>query len=142
MNINPNTDDAKQQAQAVMHKFTSNLLEENMEQWISLFDDNAVFEFPYAPKHFVQVLQGKAAIYEYIKEFPSILRIQHFSSPTIHTTTDPSLFVAEFASEAQAVSTGKPYNQTYISVIKLKNGKISHYKDYWNPLVALEALES
>ncbi|WP_255305622.1 nuclear transport factor 2 family protein [Paenibacillus sp. Mc5Re-14] len=71
MNINPNTDDAKQQAQAVMHKFTSNLLEENMEQWISLFDDNAVFEFPYAPKHLVQVLQGKAAIYEYIKEFPS-----------------------------------------------------------------------
>ncbi|MBU9709551.1 nuclear transport factor 2 family protein [Paenibacillus sp. AK121] len=142
MNINPNTDDAKQQAQAVMHKFTSNLLEENMEQWISLFDDNAVFEFPYAPKHFVQVLQGKAAIYEYIKEFPSILRIQHFSSPTIHTTTDPGLFVAEFTSEAQAVSTGKPYNQTYISVIKLKNGKITHYKDYWNPLVALEALGS
>ncbi|MGG1941760.1 hypothetical protein ABFY57_18960 [Paenibacillus polymyxa] len=33
MNINPNTDDAKQQAQAVMHKFTSNMLEENMEYY-------------------------------------------------------------------------------------------------------------
>ncbi len=69
MTINPNTDKAKQQAQTVMHKFMSNMLEENMEQWISLFDDHAVFEFPYAPKHFAQMLQGKAAIYEYIKNF-------------------------------------------------------------------------
>ncbi len=37
-------------------------------------------------------------------------------------------------------STGKPYLQNYISVIETKDGKIVHYKDYWNPLVVLAAL--
>ncbi|KOY15119.1 nuclear transport factor 2-like protein [Paenibacillus xylanivorans] len=33
----------------------------------------------------------------------------------------------------------EPYNQTYISIVSHQNGKITHYKDYWNPMVVLES---
>jgi ketosteroid isomerase-like protein len=38
------------------------------------------------------------------------------------------------------VATGAPYNQLYISVVTLRDGRIAHYRDYWNPLVVLTAL--
>jgi ketosteroid isomerase-like protein len=38
------------------------------------------------------------------------------------------------------VRTGVAYDQTYISVVTLRDGRIARYKDYWNPLVALAAL--
>jgi len=65
--------------------------------------------------------------------------------PTL-TAADDSLdlyaedVVFEFTCEGRAVSTGVAYDQTYISVVTLRNGRIARYKDYWNPLVTLAAL--
>ena len=42
---------------------------------------------------------------------------------------------------AQALITGEPYDQRYISVIRVRDGHIVHYKDYWNPLALLRTLK-
>nr|WP_025688637.1 nuclear transport factor 2 family protein [Paenibacillus zanthoxyli] len=125
----------------IFHKFCKSLLEKDMNQFIELFDDNALFEFPYALKGFTQKLEGKAAIYEYIKDFPQSFDITRFSEPTFHFTLNPNIMIIEFGIEdGRNLTTGKPYLQKYISVIETKDNKIVHYKDYWNPVVALVAL--
>lgn len=49
--------------------------------------------------------------------------------------------VAEFRSTGTALPTGKPYEQTCVSIVRTDgDGLITHYLDYWNPLVAIEAL--
>ncbi|TYC52976.1 hypothetical protein FMN50_15435 [Rhodobacterales bacterium] len=48
--------------------------------------------------------------------------------------------VFEFSCQGQGIETGKPYDQDYISVVTLRDGRVCHYRDYWNPLVALHAL--
>ncbi|MGA5117291.1 nuclear transport factor 2 family protein [Streptomyces pseudogriseolus] len=58
----------------------------------------------------------------------------------IHETVDPTLVIAELRCEGVALKTGRPYNQTYISVVETRDGRIGRYVDYWNPLVAMEAL--
>jgi ketosteroid isomerase-like protein len=43
-------------------------------------------------------------------------------------------------STGTAWPTGKPYEQTCISVVRTDDDAlITHYLDYWNPLVAIEA---
>ncbi|MDP4099151.1 nuclear transport factor 2 family protein, partial [Paenibacillus sp. P96] len=59
-----------------------------------------------------------------------------------HLTVDPELVIAEFKSVGKHKETGKPYNQTYISVVETKDGKITRYRDFWNPLVAAESIGS
>ncbi|WP_025848136.1 nuclear transport factor 2 family protein [Paenibacillus ehimensis] len=129
-------------AQAMMETFMKSMVEKDMDRWIELFDDNVVFEFPYAPDGYTRKLEGKSALYQYVKELPGIIEIDLFTAPAIHQTLDPNVFIAEFGVKAgRAVKTGKPYLQTYISVIETKDGKIMHYKDYWNPLTVLTALD-
>ncbi|OPG03849.1 nuclear transport factor 2 family protein [Microbispora sp. GKU 823] len=108
-------------------------------EWVELFTDDGILEFPYGPADFPKEIRGKEALFEYMKNFPEHFKVT-FVDLRFHETVDPSLVIAEFKSEGIAVSTGKPYNQTYISVVETTDGKISRYVDFWNPLVAAESL--
>lgn len=127
-------------AKEIMDTFTSSLLENDFESFISLYDENVVFEFPFAPQGSVRKLEGRQGLYDYISRLPEMVQLLRFSKPEIYFSDATSTFIAEFTCEALVTGTGKPYNQTYISVIKLREGKIVHYKDYWNPLVLLESM--
>ena len=126
-------------AHEAMTKFTELILQENIPQWIELFHEDAVFEYPYAPPGFPQRYVGKAALFERFKDFPKMFRFDEFTDVQMHQTLDPNLIVVEFLGRGEVLTTGKPYHQRYISVVQMQDGKISRYRDYWNPLVVLEA---
>lgn len=42
----------------VIERFLDSMLEKDMKKWIELWDDQAVFEFPYAPAGFPEKLKG------------------------------------------------------------------------------------
>nr|WP_244610545.1 hypothetical protein [Microvirga pakistanensis] len=62
------------------------------------------------------------------------------TEPTVHRTDNPEIIILEFGCIGRGVKTGRPYNQRYISVITVRGGTIIRYVDYWNPLIALEAI--
>ncbi|TWJ45670.1 putative PhzA/B-like protein [Bacillus paralicheniformis] len=123
----------------VVEQFLQSMLEKDMEKWIQLWDQDAVFEHPYAPPGFPKKLEGKSAIYEYIKDFPEKIDIVRFTAPTIHQMANTGYAAVEFECEGTVCETGLPYNQQYISLVNMKEGKIVHYKDYWNPLTVIES---
>ncbi|WP_207423563.1 nuclear transport factor 2 family protein [Desertivirga brevis] len=111
-------------------------------EWVDLFTEDGVLEFPYGPKGFPESVKGKQELFEYMKNFPEHFKVE-FENLHFHATEDPALVIAEFTSKGHAISTGKPYNQKYISVVhNTIDGKITKYVDFWNPLVALEAIEA
>lgn len=111
-----------------------------VEDWLDLFTADAVLEFPFAPAGVPARLQGREALSAHMTHFPENFDVE-FVGLEFHETTDPDRVVAEFRSVGHAVPTGKPYEQTCISVVYVDaSGLITRYVDYWNPLVALEAL--
>ena len=48
--------------------------------------------------------------------------------------------VLEFSCKGTSHETGARYDQDYVSVLDLREGLISRYRDYWNPLTVLEAM--
>jgi ketosteroid isomerase-like protein len=109
-------------------------------EWVALFSPDAVLEFPYAPAGVPRQVKGREALFEHMSHFPETFDVE-FVDLVFHDTVDPSLAVAEFRSKGTALPTGKPYEQTCISVVRTDgDGLITSYLDYWNPLVAIEAL--
>lgn len=109
-------------------------------EWIDMWDDAGTIEFPFAPEGYPQRLSGKANIAAYMNSLPD--HLQFFEFPYVffyHTTHDVT--VVEFSCNGKAVATGRPYRQKYVAVLELtQEGRISIYRDYWNPLVAVNAL--
>jgi ketosteroid isomerase-like protein len=110
------------------------------EEWVKLFAPEAVLEFPYAPTGVPRRVTGHEALVAHMVNFPDTFDVE-FVDLVFHETADPGLAVAEFRSEGTALPTGKPYRQECISVVRTDaDGLITHYLDYWNPLIAIEAL--
>ena len=110
------------------------------DEWLKLFSPDAGLEFPYAPAGVPRQVTGRDALFAHMSHFPENFDVE-FVDLVFHDTVDPSLVIAEFRSKGMALPTGKPYEQTCISVVRTDDDAlITHYLDYWNPLVAIEAL--
>ena len=53
----------------------------------------------------------------------------------MHWTLNPKVVIVEFGITGRIRSNGQPYDQSYIEVITLEDGKIKNIRDYWNPLL-------
>lgn len=127
------------QATEMLKVFQSSLVTKDFEKWLTLFSEDAVVEFPYAPAGYTQRLVGIEEIRNYMYELFKLVRILSFSSPDLLVTKDK--IVAEYTCNAVMTGTERPYRQSYISVFCIKDRKITLFKDYWNPTVLLEAAQ-
>jgi ketosteroid isomerase-like protein len=132
--------DRRARALEVQERHLALMLEKDMPGWIDLWAEDGVFEFPFAPPGFPRRLEGKAAVRDYIKDYPDHIDLAAFHDVQVHPTVDPDVLIVEMSAEGRMVATGKPYAMSYIYVLTVRDGKIVGYRDYWNPLVALEAL--
>jgi hypothetical protein len=55
---------------------------------------------------------------------------------------DPNKMVIELAINGHLLSNGATYNQRYVTFFEFEFGKIKHYREYWNPVVSIEAYGS
>lgn len=116
------------------------LLEEKFEEWLDLWDENGVFEHPYSPEGFPKRLVGKAAIAEYMQGIPNHIRITSHEIIDFYESPNGEEGVIEFTAKGDVVGSELKYEQHYISLIKSKNGKITLYRDFWNPLVTMKLM--
>jgi ketosteroid isomerase-like protein len=49
--------------------------------------------------------------------------------------------VLEYSSAGRVVATGQPYSNRYISVVAIKDRKVTAWRDYLDPLRVFAALE-
>ncbi|MFG1792869.1 nuclear transport factor 2 family protein [Nocardia sp. NPDC049149] len=125
---------------AVVHEALRLLLAKDMAGFAGLWAEQGSIEFPFAPPGYPTEVIGRAAIADYLRGYPEMADIQSIDPPTVHVTADPDIVVVEFSVDGVAVRTGRPYRLRYIAVITVRAGEIAHYRDYWSPLAAAEAL--
>lgn len=133
------TADRRRAAQDVFRRHLELLAAGRVQEWVELWADDGTIEHPFAPPGVRSHASGKSDMFDYIKHFPEVFSVT-FTEPQFHETTDPDLVIAEFRAEGIAIPTGNRYDQQYINVVRTKDGKIVHYLDFWNPLVALSAM--
>jgi ketosteroid isomerase-like protein len=117
------------------------LLNNNVDGWVNHWAEEGRIEFPFAPVGYVAKVEGKAAIAEYMSSLPAKFDFRRFDVLTAYSDASGQQAVVEFACEGTALETGRSYNQHYVALLTFDtNGKILVYRDFWNPLVAIEAI--
>jgi len=121
--------------------FFTTLMNKDFEAFADLWADDAVQEIPFAPElpNFEDVWSGKAQILSYyVKAIPG--RKDHvFWIHDIHQTTDPDVLIVEASAHSVIIASGRSYDQRYIVIFKLRDGKIILDREYVNPLNFMRA---
>ena len=127
-------------ATQVLRRSLDTFLSKDMKAWSELCDENVVVEFPFAPDGSPAKLEGRQAIYEYLRKYPNIIDIKGIPAAKIYPTDDPNMAIAEWSVTGRVISNGNPYNMSYATFVTIRNGLIVRYKEYWNPSAFLKAL--
>jgi len=108
------------------------------EDFLKLFTNDTVLLFPYAPEGLPQRVDGVVELAAHLARLGPLLEFGEMSLHAVYPSGDTVVF--EASCDGKGVATGRPYNQAFISVITLHDGRIAEYRDYWNPLIVLSAL--
>jgi uncharacterized protein len=95
---------------------------------------------PYAPPSFTQRLKGREAIAAHLKALAERLEFNSVADVVKHETADPEVVIIEYSGFGRGLPKGEPYEQRYISVIRVRDGQIIRYQDYCNPIAVLRTL--
>ena len=134
-----NDDEIRNQTMSLMLAYQRLLTEHRMDEWIELWADDGICEFPYAGPGQPSRLCGKVEIKNYMSATPGKLTVNAVEDLQLHLTVNPRVVVVEMTINGTATQTGRPYNQRYVVVAETKDGKLAHYREYWNPLISAEA---
>jgi ketosteroid isomerase-like protein len=123
----------------VLHAMLDALEALEPERAADCFAADGVLDLPYAPDGFPGYHAGRAAIAEFLLRFPHYYRRIRYLDRRITPLADGSGAVGEYRGEWETVK-GRPYNNTYIALVRVRDGKISHFREFFHPLVWLESL--
>lgn len=108
------------------------------DHFFDIMDENVVWEFGYPLPGTKEFSHGRDSLIELMRGFCQIIKLDSMSGLVSHKTETGRII--EYRSQGHAIPTGKPYSNRYISVLTIKNRKITHFLSYEGPLAALEAL--
>lgn len=101
------------------------------------FTDDAVLELPYADPPVR--LEGKEAIEAHVGPALETFKFR-LDITAVYECADPDSLVLEYTSEGYVTTTGKMYRNSYIGIVRFRDGRIFFQREYYNPLVAVLAL--
>ena len=130
--------DVEQQTSARVFATLLSVISKDARSCVDLLSEDVVVEFPYASGAPGR-LEGKEAIYNYLKDTLAQMQNLMFTNIRIYPTTNPHILWAEVHGEAVIVSTNRYFQQDYVMRLETREGKIVHYREYSNPMSAIEA---
>ena len=111
-----------------------------LDEWMDIWAEDAVVEFPYSPDPYPRRLEGKNAIYAYYRDIAPAFELREEKPFTLYPSSDPRVGIFEISLGFLIRSTGKEYAQDYIGIVRVRDdGRIAFYREYADPLRALRA---
>lgn len=127
-------------AAELLRKSLDTFLTKDMKGWTDLCADDVVAEFPFAPAGSLARIEGKSALYDYLRGYPDAIDVTSLPTLTVHATDDPAVAIAEWSASGTVVSNGNPYEMRYATFVTVRDGLIVHYREYWNPQAFMAAM--
>jgi uncharacterized protein len=111
------------------------------DHFFNLLADDVVFDFVITVPDYPRHVAGRDNLIELYRGYGSTFFLDRCYDLRVHRSDATSSVVLEYASEGKVVATGYPYSNRYVSVIEVRDRKVSHWRDYLDPLRVFAALE-
>ncbi|MFD0783406.1 nuclear transport factor 2 family protein [Micromonospora azadirachtae] len=104
--------------------------------------DDVVIETPFAAPGRPTRTQGKQQVLEYTQAgraaFP--VRFDDCRNVVVHETTDPEVIVVEYELVGTHMATGVTASAPFIGVLRTRDGKLAHWREYQHTLAIAQAV--
>ena len=110
------------------------------EHFFDLFAANAVTEYVVTVPGYPRRVEGRDNLAELYRGYGNTMTLDRCSDLAVHRDRESSVVVLEYTAHGRAVATGRPYTNHFVSVITIRDRKVTHWRDYLDPLAVFDAL--
>jgi len=111
------------------------------EHFFDVLADDVVFDFIITVPDYPRRIVGRDNLVELYRGYGSVFFLDRCYDLRVHPSPSTSTVVLEYSSEGRVVATGYPYGNRYISVVTIKDRKVTQWRDYLDPLRVFAALD-
>jgi ketosteroid isomerase-like protein len=125
-------------AVAVLSGFLDAMAALDPHRAFAFFAEEGTFAFPYAPPGMPALARGGEEVLRLLRGMTMFESIDLYDRE-VHGTDDPELAIATFGSRAR-LRGGRPYANRYVSLARVRDGRIVEYQEHFGPLALVAAL--
>jgi ketosteroid isomerase-like protein len=108
--------------------------------FFDLLAEDVIFEYVVSVPGYPRRVDGRRAVAELYRGYGSNIVLRSADELTVHRDREASVIVLEYAVHGQAVHTGRTYDNHFVSVITIKDRKVTRWRDYLDPVAVFNAL--
>lgn len=120
--------------QDILKAELGDLLAGEATSFLDLFAEHGVLECPFAPDGAMHQLIGKPAIAAYLKQLGAIQGSGGMELTGSYVTPARDWHVLEYRGLVENRRDGTSYAEQYLAVVRTEDGRITLFREYWNPV--------
>ena len=110
------------------------------EGFFDTLAEDAVFEYVISVPGYPRRVVGREAVADLYRSYGETIVLHGSGDLAVHRDREASVAVLEYAVHGRAVSTRHAYDNHFVSVITIKDRKVTHWRDYLDPVAVFDAV--
>ncbi|MGN5377043.1 hypothetical protein BIV25_43330 [Streptomyces sp. MUSC 14] len=109
------------------------------EDYYDLLAEDVVFEYVITVPGYPRRVEGRQGIIDLYRDYGDYVRLHGADNLRVHRDPETSVVVLEYEVHGTSVPTGRPYDNHFVSVVTIKDRKVTHWRDYLDPIAVFNA---
>ncbi len=109
------------------------------EDYFDLLADDVVFEYVISVPGYPKRVEGRQEIIDLYGDYDTFLTVHKADNLRIYRDPEASVVVLEYEVHGESVQTGRPYDNRFVSIVTIKDGKVTRWRDFLDPVAVFDA---
>jgi uncharacterized protein len=84
-------------------------------------------------------VEGRQDVIDLYSGYDGYMAVHTADNLRVYRDPEASVAVLEYEVHGASVLTGRPYNNRFVSIITVKDHKVTHWRDYLDPIAVFDA---
>lgn len=109
------------------------------EDYFDLLAGDVVFEYVITVPGYPRRVEGRRNIIDLYAGYDDYMNVRTADNLRVYRDTEASVAVLEYEVHGESVQTGHPYDNRFVSIVTVKDNKVTHWRDYLDPIAIFDA---
>jgi len=109
------------------------------EDYFDLLADDVVFEYIISVPDYPRRVEGRQNLIDLYGDYDSFINVSSADNLRVYRDIAASVVVLEYEVHGESVQTGRPYDNRFVSIVTIKDGKVTWWRDYLDPVAVFDA---